>query len=45
MMPAEAVNWTKNDSDLTSLHDHPRYRELIRRGEERLARKTDGSDR
>jgi adenylate cyclase len=45
MMPAEAVHWTKNDSDLTSLHDHPRYRELIRRGEERLATKTDGSDR
>ena len=36
-MPAEAVHWTKNDSDLASLHEHPRYRELIRRGEARLA--------
>ena len=36
-MPPEALHWTKNDSDLASLHGHPRYQELIRRGEERLA--------
>ena len=36
-MPAYALHWTKNDSDLASLHEHPRYRELIRRGEARLA--------
>jgi adenylate cyclase len=36
-MPAEAVHWTKNDSDFASLHGHPRFQELIRRGEARLA--------
>jgi adenylate cyclase len=30
------INWMKNDSDLASLRDHPRYRELIRRGEAQL---------
>jgi adenylate cyclase len=36
-MPPECVLWTKNDSDLASLRDQPRFQELIRRGEERLA--------
>jgi hypothetical protein len=31
------VLWTKNDSDLASLREHPRYRNLIARGEARLA--------
>jgi adenylate cyclase len=36
-MPPESVLWTKNDSDLASLRDHPRFQEMIKRGEERLA--------
>jgi adenylate cyclase len=36
-MPAEAVHWTKNDSDLNCLHAHPRFQALIRGIEERLA--------
>lgn len=36
-MPPEAVLWTKNDSDLVSLREHPRYRDLIAHGEARLA--------
>lgn len=31
------VTWAKNDSDLDSLRNHPRYRELIQREEARLA--------
>ena len=33
----EWINWVKQDSDLVSLRDHPRYRALIDRGEARLA--------
>jgi len=33
----EWINWVKQDSDLVSLHDHPRYQALIGRGEVRLA--------
>jgi adenylate cyclase len=33
----DIVNWIKRDSDLIPLHDHPRYRALILRGEARLA--------
>ena len=33
----EMVNWMKRDTDLIPLHDHPRYKALIARGEERLA--------
>jgi adenylate cyclase len=33
----EHVNWMKRDTDLISLHDHPRYKALIARGEARLA--------
>ena len=31
------ITWVKNDSDLDELRDHPRYKALIARGEERLA--------
>jgi hypothetical protein len=30
------VNWMKKDTGLIPLHDHPRYKELIARGEARL---------
>ena len=30
------ITWVKNDSDLDSLRSHPRYQELIKRGEARL---------
>jgi adenylate cyclase len=36
-MSAEFINWIKQDTDLTSLHDHPRYKALIADGEKRLA--------
>ena len=36
-MSPEYVNWMKRDTDLRSLHDHPRYKALIARGEARLA--------
>ena len=32
----EWINWIKQDSDLIPLHDHPRYRALLARGEARL---------
>jgi adenylate cyclase len=31
------ITWAKNDSDLDSLRDHPRYQALIARADERLA--------
>jgi adenylate cyclase len=34
---AEMVNWIKQDTDLVPLHDHPRFKALIARGEARLA--------
>jgi adenylate cyclase len=33
----EMVNWIKRDTDLTPLHDHPRFRAMIAREEARLA--------
>jgi adenylate cyclase len=36
-MSPEFINWVKPDPDLTPLHDHPRYRALIARLEEKLA--------
>src|SRR6185369_9256020 len=36
-MSAEWIDWVKQDSDLISLHDHPRYKALIARGEANLA--------
>ncbi|HSY85189.1 MAG TPA: tetratricopeptide repeat protein, partial [Verrucomicrobiae bacterium] len=41
-MSPEWIDWVKQDSDLISLHDHPRYKALIARGEASLAaRRTD----
>ncbi len=31
------VNWLKNDTDMSPLHSHPRYKALVLRGEARLA--------
>jgi len=36
-MSPEWIDWVKQDSDLISLHDHPRYKALIARGEAALA--------
>ena len=36
-MSPEWIDWVKQDSDLISLHDHPRYKALIARGEASLA--------
>jgi adenylate cyclase len=33
----EHINWVKKDTDQISLLDHPRYQNLIARGEVRLA--------
>ena len=41
----EWINWVKQDSDLVSLHDHPRYRVFIDRGEARLAATRDNKTR
>ncbi|MER8577689.1 adenylate/guanylate cyclase domain-containing protein [Mesorhizobium sp. M1423] len=35
-IPAQFVNWVKNDNDLDPLHRHPRYQSLIATAEERL---------
>ena len=35
-MAPEAILWTRNDSDFTCLHGHPRYEALIERGMARL---------
>jgi adenylate cyclase len=37
LMSGQFVTWVKNDSDLDTLRDHPRYQDLIARTEERLA--------
>jgi adenylate cyclase len=36
-MSPEWIDWVKQDSDLISLRDHPRYKTLISRGEAKLA--------
>ncbi|MFI5016803.1 MAG: TPR end-of-group domain-containing protein [Dongiales bacterium] len=36
-MSPEWIDWVKQDSDLISLHNHPRYKALIARGEASLA--------
>jgi adenylate cyclase len=36
-MAPQQVSWTKQDPDLLPLHDHPRFKTLIARGEARLA--------
>jgi adenylate cyclase len=36
-MSPEVINWIKQDTDVMPLHDHPRYKALIARGEARLA--------
>jgi hypothetical protein len=41
----EWINWVKQDSDLVSLHDHPRYRAFIDRGDARLAATRDNKNR
>jgi adenylate cyclase len=45
-MSPEWIDWVKQDSDLISLHDHPRYKALIARGEVALAalRKEKGAE-
>jgi adenylate cyclase len=36
-MTPVTVNWMRQDTDLISLHGHPRFQALIARGETRLA--------
>ena len=35
-MSPEFINWMKKDTDLIPLHSHPRYKDLVARGEARL---------
>ncbi len=34
----DAINWTKNDPDLDAIRDHPRFKAMVKRAEERLGK-------
>jgi adenylate cyclase len=40
-MPAEALRWTKSDTDLDPIREHPRFKVMLEATEKRLALRQD----
>jgi adenylate cyclase len=36
-LSVELVNWSKTDADLDPIRDHPRFRAMLKRAEDRLS--------